>query len=40
MIDFERIGRELQNLEPRTIVYAGSALLLILLLLVFWRWYR
>ena len=40
MIDFEKIGRELQNVEPRTLVYAGSALVLILLLLVFWRWYR
>jgi hypothetical protein len=40
MIDLSQIGRELENLEPRTIAYAGSALLSILLLLVFWRWYR
>jgi Nuclease-related domain len=40
MFDLTQIGRELQNLEPRTILYAGGAVLLIGLLLLFWRWYR
>jgi len=40
MIDLSQIGRELENLEPRSIAYAGAAVLSILLLLVFWRWYR
>jgi hypothetical protein len=40
MIDLSQIGRELENLEPRTIAYAGCAVLSILLLLVLWRWYR
>ena len=40
MIDLSQVGAELRNLEPRTMLYAGVALLLITLLLVFWRWYR
>jgi len=40
MIDLSLIGRYLQNLEPRTMAYAGAALAGILLLLLFWRWYR
>ena len=40
MIDLSQIGRELRNLEPRTLILAGVALVLITLLLIFWRWYR
>lgn len=40
MIDLSRIAQELENIEPRTLAYAGGALVLILLLLLVWRWYR
>jgi hypothetical protein len=40
MIDLSQIGRQLQNLEPRTIAYAGAAVVLVGLLLLLWRWYR
>jgi len=40
MIDLSQIARELENLEPRTIAYAASALASIVLLLLLWRWYR
>jgi Nuclease-related domain len=40
MIDLAQVERELENVGPRTIALAVGALVLVFLLLVFWRWYR
>ena len=40
MIDFERLYAELRSLDPRTVLMAAGAAVLIALLLLAWRWYR
>jgi Nuclease-related domain len=40
MIDLTMITQELRALDPRTLLYAGAGLALIVALLLLWRWYR